>query len=137
MANKLNQDEGVFLVSTSMQNIVELKEKEKKVPKFSDYGSLIVLAQEAKIENIVKLIDITPEEAEKLATFTIASRLFLYKNKEHSMALELSIGGLPELTRLFSASKLEIAAYKEIIKQHNQDDVSAWLPPLLEKLSEV
>jgi type IV secretory pathway VirB4 component len=63
--------------------------------------------------------------------------MFLVKQDGKSIASELSIGGLPGLTRLFCSGQQEREIYKEVIKEFGNKKPEDWVQEFYEELENV
>ena len=61
--------------------------------------------------------------------------MFLLKQNEQSILLELSLGGLPGITKILSAGEDEIKLFKEIMLK-NSTDSDEWIKELYLKYNE-
>ena len=60
--------------------------------------------------------------------------MFLIKQDGKTIASELSIGGLPGLTRLFCSGRDEREIYKEVVKEFGDEKPDNWVQEFYEEL---
>ena len=128
---------GVFVNTVNIRILEDMYKNSHELDWLNLMGTQIIIPPEFKIPNLEIMLQLNPAEAKKLATLTINTRMFLIKQEGRIIAAELSIGGLPGMTRLLSSGKLEIEAYEKIIRQYPSNQLEDWVGPLYEELNNI
>lgn len=128
---------GVFVNTVNIRILEDMYKNSHELDWLNLMGTQIIIPPEFKIPNLETMLQLNPAEAKKLATLTINTRMFLIKQEGRIIAAELSIGGLPGMTRLLSSGKLEIEAYEKIIRQYPSNQLEDWVGPLYEELNNI
>lgn len=86
-------------------------------------GSLMILpgVNKGKID-VGNCLNLTQAEKTKLESFNLLSRLFLMKQNNRTMVLELSLGGLPGIVKILSASAKDLEIYKKVKSEKEQEN---------------
>ncbi|MCC8417404.1 MAG: VirB4 family type IV secretion/conjugal transfer ATPase [Rickettsia endosymbiont of Bryobia graminum] len=94
----------------------------------------IILPSETKPGTLKTILELKEPDINKLSKLSVTSRMFLIKQNNQSIVLELSIGGLVGITKILSCSEQELEIYRRIIEQHpgHPDD---WINPLYMELN--
>lgn len=100
----------------------------------SNINTQIILPAEYKIVGLDQILGLTQFEIEKLFSFTESSRMFLIKQNNRSIAVELSIGGLIAITKILSCQSDALEVYKNVL-QNNFEDLEARVKALYEALN--
>ncbi len=95
----------------------------------------IILPSEIRSEYLEKILELNASEINKLSKFSVVSRMFLMKQNDQTVALELSIGGLSGITKILSCREPEIQIYQKILEKYpgHPDD---WINPLYRELDQ-
>ncbi len=135
MESENNDVVPIFSVSTDALRDVY----NNKIPQdwLNSAATSVIFPAEVSVVGLDKVLPITQVELKKLAALTVSSRMFLIRQNDKSITAELSIGGLPGLTRLFCSGKSEIELYKEVVKEHGEEKPEDWLEPLYNELEKV
>ncbi len=96
----------------------------------------IILPSEIRSEYLEKILELNSSEINKLSKFSVASRRFLIKQNDQTVALELSIGGLSGIARMLSCREPEMQIYQKILQKYpgHPDD---WINPLYRALNHI
>ncbi len=141
LINEIAQDiesaNGVFISTVNIHVLNDLYQKNISSDWLKLIGTKLLLPIEIKIPNIEDIIDLTKEEVKKLESLNLSSRMFLIKQDGKTIASELSIGGLPGLTRFLSAGKTEMELYKQVVSQYSSDKPENWVGPFYDELSNI
>lgn len=86
-------------------------------------GCLMVLpgVNKDKID-IATCLNLTKAEKTKLESFNLMSHLFLMKQNDRTMSLELSLGGLPGIVKILSASTKDLEIYEKLRSEPVQEN---------------
>lgn len=76
--------------------------------------SMILPGDNKNKVDLKSCLNLTDAESSKLASFNLLSRLFLMKQNSRAIPLELSLGGLPGIVRILSASDKDLATYHDL-----------------------
>lgn len=84
-------------------------------------GCRIILTDDGNDLNLVELLGITPMEEKRVHSFSAMSKLFLMTQDNRSLALELSLGGLPGILKMLSCREKELEIYRKIRAECDPD----------------
>ena len=136
-SENMNTINGVFLSTINVDSMLKLSEQEVPMNWVEKISTKFVLPSEISVKGQDKVIGLDANELKKLAGLTASSRMFLIKQDGKSIASELSIGGLPGLTRMFCSGKSERESYIETIKEFGDAKPDDWVQELYEKFENV
>lgn len=136
-ASNMSKVNGVFLSSVNIHILEDLYEEEVNINWLDLMGTKLLLPPEMKIKKLDEILNLSMTEVRKLETLTVASRMFLIQQDGKTIASELSIGGLPGLTRILSSGVSEIEIYKKVISQNSPDKLENWVGPLYDELASI
>lgn len=74
----------------------------------------IVIANDRMAENVKELLQLGKEEFNAISDLQLSSRLFLLKQQNLSILVELSLGGADEILNILSANDQMLQTYKEL-----------------------
>ncbi len=116
LLHSLSDNNGIMLFSINIDQYSKLENVEE-INTLLDtelgYSMIIPGSNKNKIDLGVCL-NLTKIEESKLASINIISRLFLMKQNNKTRALEISLGGIPGILKMLSASDKDIAIYEKI-----------------------
>ena len=136
-SENMNAINGVFLSTINVDSMLKLNEQKVPMSWVEKISTKFVLPSEITVKGQDKVIGLDANELKKLAGLTVSSRMFLIKQDGKSIASELSIGGLPGLTRMFCSGKSEREVYIETIKEFGDAKPEDWVQELYEKFENV
>lgn len=136
-SDNMNAINGVFVSTVNVDSMLKLAEKNVPMEWVNKVSTKFILPSEITVKGQDKVIGLDANELHKLAGLTIPSRMFLIKQDGKSIASELSIGGLPGLTRLFCSGKAERDIYIEVIKEYGDDNPENWVQQLYEEFENI
>lgn len=137
IAENLKNSNGVFMSTLNTQRLDELHSNNISIEFLDIIGTKIILPLEIKMQNLQSMLNLTNIELKKLESLNIASRMFLIKQDNKVIAVELSIGGLPGIIRLLSCSKAEIAIYDKLVSESGGASPEKWFPKMYDELENV
>ncbi len=114
LLDKLHKNNGILLATINLHRYHGCHELPRWQDIMTRLGTQIVLTDDANDLNLQTLMGLTDAEAKKIGEFSAISRLFLLKQDERALSLELSLGGLPGILKMLSASERDLALYKTI-----------------------
>lgn len=133
ISNSLEKNNGILISNFNFKYL------ESQTPEiFKSWLNLmdtqIILPSETKPEHLKTILELKEPDINKLSKLSVNSRMFLIKQNNQSIVLELSIGGLVGITRILSCRGPELEIYKKIIEQHpgHPDD---WINSLYTELN--
>lgn len=99
------------------------------------FSTRFILAPDQNIKGLEDALGLTEAESDKLLSFIGQPRLFMIKDSNKSIAVELSIGSLSAIVRILSGRESELKIYADILKE-NPGHPDNWLEHLYEALEE-
>ncbi len=136
-SDNMNALNGVFVSTINVDALLKLAEEKVPMPWVNKINTKLALPSEITVKGQDKVIGLDANELKKLAGLTVPSRMFLIKQDGKSIASELSIGGLPGLTRLFCSGKSERDVYLEVIKEFGDKQPEDWVQGLYEQFENI
>lgn len=136
-SDNMNALNGVFISTINVDALLKLAEEKVPMPWVNKINTKLALPSEITVKGQDKVIGLDANELKKLAGLTVPSRMFLIKQDGKSIASELSIGGLPGLTRLFCSGKSERDIYLEVIKEFGDKQPEDWVQGLYEQFENI
>jgi len=136
-SDNMNAINGVFLSTINVDSMLKLNKQKVPMNWVEKISTKFILPSEITVKGQDKVIGLDTNELKKLAGLTVPSRMFLIKQDDKSIASELSIGGLPGLTRMLCAGKSERESYIEAIKEFGDAKPDDWVQELYEKFENV
>ncbi len=137
ISENINQANGVFISTVNIRVLEELYRENINADWLTIMGTKLLMPIEVKIPDLQEILDLTKEEIKKLESLNLSSRMFLIKQDGKTIASELSIGGLPGLTRMLTSGKIEMEIYKKVIAQYSDEKPDNWVGPLYDALDNV
>jgi type IV secretion system protein VirB4 len=122
-----------MLNTLNIKIIEQLKEENLWHNWLNSVNTKIILPADHKVENLDKILGLSKFEIDKLHTFSPSARMFLIKQDSQSIAAELSIGGLPGITKILSCGTEELETYQSILQNH-PGGPNEWASPLYDSL---
>jgi type IV secretory pathway VirB4 component len=135
LAAKINTVDGIFLMSVNTDKVIELKQDEVPQTWLNEINTSLILPAESLSHSIGKLLNLGPGISEKLSSMSKLSRMFLIKQDNRIVNVELSIEGLPGLTRILCSKKEERMIYQEVIKNRDNIAQEDWIEELYNEFS--
>ncbi len=136
-SDDMNSINGVFVSTVNVDSLLKLQANKVPMEWVNSISTKFILPSEITVKGQDKVIGLDKNELSKLAGLTIPSRMFLIKQNGKSIASELSIGGLPGLTRLFCSGKAEREIYLEVIKEYGDEAPENWVQQLYEEFENI
>ena len=136
-SDDMNSINGVFVSTVNIDSLLKLQVNKVPMEWVNSISTKFILPSEITVKGQDKVIGLDKNELNKLAGLTIPSRMFLIKQNGKSIASELSIGGLPGLTRLFCSGKAERDIYLEVIKEYGDEAPENWVQQLYEEFENI
>lgn len=137
IAEDIKNANGVFVNTANIHILEDLYQDSGSLDWLKLMKTQIIIPPEISVANIQELLQLTQGELRKLEMLTINARMFLIKQDNKVIAVELSIGGLQGLTRFLSSGKLEMEAYTKIVEQHSSEKPENWVGPLYDELDNI
>ncbi|GAB4162716.1 MAG: VirB4 family type IV secretion/conjugal transfer ATPase [Rickettsiaceae bacterium] len=137
-SNKMHEANGVAFLTINTDEVIK-----QKVPKtisqnwLAHVNTSFILPSESTVVGFGEVFDLSPAELKKLSSMTVSSRMFLVKQDNITIAAELSIGGLPGLTRLLCSGEAERNIYKEVIKDTGNASPEDWVEAVYSELENI
>lgn len=128
---------GVFMSTLNTQRLDDLYSRNISLELLKMMGTKFILPPEIKMPNLQAILDLTNIELKKLESLNIASRMFLIKQDNKVIAAELSIGGLPGITRFLSSGKSEVEIYNKLIAESGGEAPEKWFPKMYDELENI
>ena len=128
---------GIFISGVDIDALHKLYTRNIPQEWITQVNTSFILPSEVSVVDVDKVLSLESVEFKKLSKLTITSRMFLIKQDGKSIASELSIGGLPGLTRLFCSGQQEREIYKEVIKEFGNNKPEDWVQEFYEELENV
>jgi len=135
-ADRMSVMNGVFVSTLDSEKVQKMHEDKKEQKWISNVNTKFVLPSELSVAGWDDLFGLNSEELKKLSKFTVSSRMFLIKQDGKAIVSELSIGGLPGLTRILSSGKTEREIYKETIKKVGKSPAD-WVSSIYDEFENV
>jgi len=137
LAANMTAMNGVFISGVDIDVLHKMHTKNIPQEWIKQVNTSFILPSEVSAVGVDKVLSLESVEFKKLSKLTITSRMFLVKQDGKSIASELSIGGLPGLTRLFCSGQQEREIYKEVIKEFGDKKPEDWVQEFYEELENV
>lgn len=136
MSENISSVNGAMVFTFDIMDIHK-HENNDKLSWVNNLNTTIIVPTEIPLSEIKAVLSLDKIEFEKLSSLSISSRMFLIKQNNKTIAVELSIGGLQGVLRILSSGKNEIKAYEEIIREIDKENVEEWVSLLYEELSNI
>lgn len=136
-SDSMNTNNGVFVSTVNTDSLVKLDEAKVPLSWLDKVNTKFILPSEISVKGYDTVIGLDANELKKLSGLTVTSRMFLIKQDGKSIASELSIGGLPGLTRILCSGKTEREIYLEIIKEYGHERPENWVQQLYEEFENI
>jgi len=136
-ANNIAAANGVFLSSVNIHILEDLYEEGVRAEWLALIGTKLLLPPEVKVKKLDEILNLSLAEVKKLESLTVSSRMFLIQQDGKTIASELSIGGLPGLTRILSSGIPELEIYKQVVSQYSNEKLENWVGPLYDELANI
>lgn len=133
LCDEMNQNNGAFLVTLSLDTLKEFYKSKVDLKWLKLINTKFILPPELKMKELANLFDLNKIEMNKLFDLSPTTKSFLINQDGKSIASELSIGGLPGITRILSSTKTERDEYRKLIEKLGED-IADWVAPLYESL---
>lgn len=133
--SSLFKREGATICNLNLETLKKLDiDPNESFKLLESIGNYYILSSELKINDLAKLLNLTNVEAEKLSSFDPSARMFMVKDGENSVALELSLGGLPGVLRILSADSHDYELYQQMRSRFNSYETE-WIEVLYAELN--
>jgi len=133
MLDALHKNNGILLATINLHRYQGSRDELRWKSVIDRLGFQMILTDGKHELDMQTLLDLTDSETAKLHSFTAISRLFLAKQDDRSFALELSLGGLPGILKMLSASEKELEIYRKIRAQEHENP-EEWVIALYDAL---
>jgi type IV secretion system protein VirB4 len=134
LLDAINDTNGILLATINIED----HEKLLKLPQWKSFynklATKIILPSEVVLDEIDQLLELSPVQIKKLKTLKPNKRLFIIKQLENTIVTELSLGGLPGVLKMLSASEEDIKVVHSIIEQKGSNP-EEWLEEVYEILN--
>jgi type IV secretion system protein VirB4 len=137
IAQNMKDANGVFISTVNIHVLEDLYQENVTADWLSLIGTKLLLPPEVRIANLDQILNLTSAEVTKLETLNVSSRMFVIKQDGRSISSELSIGGLPGVTRFLSSGIPELELYKKVVSQYSNEKLEDWVGPLYDELANV
>ena len=134
IADDMTAINGVFVSSVNTDALQKLYEKNISQEWITKVNTSFIFPSEVSVVGVDKVLSLDQAELKKLSKLSVSSRMFLIKQDGKTIASELSIGGLPGLTRLFCSGRDEREIYKEVVKEFGDEAPDNWVQEFYEEL---
>jgi type IV secretion system protein VirB4 len=131
---KFNSNNAIILCNLNLK-LIQPSDKELWHNWMSLIDTSIFLPVDIKLAPISEVLNLATLEINKLLSFSISSRMFLIKQDNECIIVELSIGGLKGLVRILSAHTLELEIFEKI-KTEYPGHAENWISHLYASLDE-
>lgn len=132
---EMNKVKGAFVVTLSLDTLKQLYKEKANLDWINIINTKFILPPEIKMPEIANIFGLSKVEMSKLFSLSPNVRGFLINQDGKSIASELSIGGLPGMTRILSSTKIERDEYRKLISEVGEN-IADWVAPLYDKFDE-
>ena len=135
-ADRMTSMNGVFVSTVDTGKLQKIHKNNKTQEWIANVNTKFILPSDLSVSGWDELFGLDLEELKKLSKLDVSSRMFLIKQDGKTIASELSIGGLPALTRILSSGKMEREIYKEIIQKVGRAPED-WVPIIYDEFENI
>jgi type IV secretion system protein VirB4 len=127
--NQLANNNCILICNVNPQNS-ELNDKDSYLKDFIDlFGTKIIMAREGLSNNHQEILSLTDKELQTLQSLSIINKMFLIKQNDEAVPLELSLGGLSGILKILSSKKEDVDLMNQIISELGTDN-DEWIKEL-------
>jgi type IV secretion system protein VirB4 len=137
ISSSMQEINGVFVSTINTETLLKLDAENITLDLVDKISTKFIFPSEITVKGHDKVLGLDNNEFRKLSSLTITSRMFLIKQDGKAIASELSIGGLPGLTRLFCSGQLERNIYLEVTKQFGDKNPEDWVQGVYEEFENI
>ena len=137
LANNMTSCNGVFVSTVKTDILQNLYKAGISQDWINQVNTSFFMPAEVSVAGLDKVLGLDSTVLKNLARLTVSSRMFLIQQDNKTIASELSIGGLPGLTRILCSGKSEHIIYKEVIKEFGDKKSEDWVQAFYDELENI
>ena len=131
----ITKHNGILIANIDISNYDKMYQPKEWRNLLTLFTTKCILASETVDQAFQEIFSLSKEEFQNYLLLSPRNRMFLLKQDDNLVSLELSLGGLSSILKILSAGESEIQTFNDLLSQPSTKD-DEWLTKLYEKFNQ-